>query len=328
MERIRTALIPDAGIIDPATLVLVAIFAAVFLVVLGVVAMGGQRGSVKRRLAGQAAPAEQSASLRNADNDSAWFSFIKSIESKVGPNSEEERSRIRDKLIQAGFMSARAVTIFYAIRIPFAVLLPVGFLLLAPSLFEPMPLPKMMLIAAICGLIGLYLPNYWLAKKRQSRQTKIGYGFPDALDMLVVCTEAGLGLDAAFQRVGSQIARAHPELAEQIAWVSLEMRAGKSRQDALRNMSKRIGLPEIQSFVVLLIQSDALGASIARTLRVNSEEMRVKRMMKAEEKAYALPVKLSVPLVMFILPSMITVVLLPGIIAIVRNLLPALAGGG
>jgi tight adherence protein C len=225
-------------------------------------------------------------------------------------------------------MSPKAVTVFYAIRIPFAILLPVGFLVLGPSLFEPMPMPKTMLIAAICGLVGLYLPNYWLSKKRKSRQTKIGYGFPDALDMLVVCTEAGLGLDAAFQRVGSQIARAHPELAEQIAWVSLEMRAGKSRQDALRNMSKRIGLPEIQSFVVLLIQSDALGASIARTLRVNSDEMRVKRMMKAEEKAYALPVKLSVPLVMFILPSMITVVLLPGIIAIVRNLLPALAGGG
>lgn len=328
MERIRTALTPVTGMIDATTLVLMAIFAAVFLVVLGVVAMSGQRGSVKRRLAGQAAPVERSASLRNAESDSVWHNFIKSIESKVGPNNEKERSKIRDRLIQAGFMSPNAVTVFYAVRIPFAVLLPVGFLVLGPSLFGEMPTQKTMLIAAICGLVGLYLPNYWLSKKIKTRQRKLGEGFPDALDMLVVCTEAGLGLDAAFQRVGSQIAKAHPELAEQIAWVSLEMRAGKSRQDALRNMSKRIGLPEIKSFVTLLIQSDALGASIARTLRVNSEEMRVKRIMKAEEKAYALPVKLSVPLVMFILPSMITVVLLPGIIAIVRNLLPALAGGG
>ena len=109
--------------------------------------------------------------------------------------------------------------------------------------------------------------------------------------------------------------------------VSLEMRAGKSRQDALRHMAKRVGLQEIQSFVTLLIQSDSLGASISRTLRVNADEMRNKRIMKAEEKAHALPVKLSVPLVMFILPSMITVVLLPGIIAIVRDLLPALGGG-
>ena len=171
------------------------------------------------------------------------------------------------------------------------------------------------------------MPNYWLTKKVQSRQRKIGEGFPDALDMLVVCTEAGLGLDASFQRVGSQITKAHPELAEQFAWVSLEMRAGKSRQDALRHMAKRVGLQEIQSFVTLLIQSDSLGASISRTLRVNADEMRNKRIMKAEEKAHALPVKLSVPLVMFILPSMITVVLLPGIIAIVRDLLPALGGG-
>ncbi len=310
------------------SLILLAIFASVFLVVVAVSGLLGQRNPVKRRLAGEAAPEERSAATLRTDRDSAWHGFIKSIESKVVPSNEEERSKLRDKLIQAGFMSPNAVTVFYAIRIPFGIALPLGFLLLSPSLLGPLPMQKTILYAAICGLVGLYVPNYWLSRRLESRQRRIAEGFPDALDMLVVCTEAGLGLDAAFQRVGSQIANAHPELAEQIAWVSLEMRAGKARQDALRDMSKRIGLAEIQSFVTLLIQSDALGASIAQTLRVNSDEMRVKRMMKAEEKAYSLPVKLSIPLVLFILPSMITVVLLPGIISIVRNMLPALTGVG
>ena len=309
------------------SVILVAIFASVFLVVMAISGLVGQRNPVKRRLAGQAAPVERSATLRT-DRDSAWHNFIKSIEDKVVPNNEKERSKLQDKLIHAGFMSPNAVTIFYAVRIPFAVALPLGFFLLGPSILGPLSMQKTILYGAICGLVGLYLPNYWLSRRLDARQRRIGEGFPDALDMLVVCTEAGLGLDAAFQRVGSQISRAHPELAEQIAWVSLEMRAGKTRQDALRDMAKRIGLPEIQSFVTLLIQSDALGASIAQTLRVNSDEMRVRRVMKAEEKAYSLPVKLSIPLVMFILPSMITVVLLPGIIGIIRNLLPGLTGGG
>ncbi len=327
MELLRSIAAEFAGAAGSSgTFVLGAVFGAVFLVVVGVAALVGQRNSVKRRLAGQAAPVERSATLRN-DADSAWHGFIKSIESKVLPSDEKERSKLRDKLVQAGFMSPNAVTIFYAVRIPFAVLLPVGFLLFGQSFLGPTPTQKIVLYAAICGLVGLYLPNYWLSKKIQSRQRKIGNGFPDALDMLVVCTEAGLGLDAALQRVGTQITKAHPDLAEQFAWVSLEMRAGKSRQDALRNMAKRIGLPDVQSFVTLLIQSDSLGASIAQTLRVNADEMRVKRTMKAEEKAYSLPVKLSIPLVMFILPSMVTVVLLPGIISIIRNLVPALGGG-
>ncbi len=312
----------------PGTLVLGSVFGAVFMVIVGAASVMGQRGRVKRRLAGEAAPeVRPRASLRDGSGDSAWHALVKSLESKVGPNSEEERSKLRSKLLQAGYMSPNAVSIFYAVRLPMAIVLPIGFLLFGPTLFGAMPTQKLILIAAILGLVGMYLPNYWLSKKVAYRQRKISEGFPDALDMLVVCTEAGLGLDASFQRVGSQIGRAHPELSEQLAWISLEMRAGKSRQDALRNLARRIGLPEIRSFVTLLIQSDALGASIAQTLRVNSDEMRVKRTLKAEEKAHKLPVKLSVPLVAFILPSIIMVVLLPGIITIIRNLLPALNGG-
>ena len=144
--------------------------------------------------------------------------------------------------------------------------------------------------------------------------------------MLVVCVEAGLGLDAAFTRVGTQISRAHPLLSSELAIVALELRAGKSRQDALRNLSTRTGLPAIQSLVTLLIQSEKLGSSIAVSLRVYGSEMRLKRMQKAEERAHMLPVLLSVPLVACILPTMISVIMLPGFINILRHIQPVLQG--
>jgi tight adherence protein C len=144
--------------------------------------------------------------------------------------------------------------------------------------------------------------------------------------MLMVCVEAGLGLDGAFTRVGTQMAAAHPVLAEHFGLVSLELRAGKSREAALRNLADRIGLLEVTSFVVLLIQSDLLGTSIGRTLRIQAEEMRLKRMLRAEEKAYKLPVKMAIPLVLCLLPAIVTVVALPGIIRIIRVMLPILSG--
>ena len=158
------------------------------------------------------------------------------------------------------------------------------------------------------------------------RQLAVQEGFPDSLDMMVVCVEAGLGLDAAFNRVGTQMAPAYPILAQHFGMVSLELRAGKSREEALRGFSERIGLPEINSFVILMIQSDQLGTSIAQTLRVHSDEMRIKRMLRAEEKAHRLPVMLAIPLVVGILPCMMTVALLPSIIRVMRVLLPALGG--
>ena len=144
--------------------------------------------------------------------------------------------------------------------------------------------------------------------------------------MLMVCVEAGLGIDSAFSRVGEQMTVAHPILAQHFGLVALELRAGKSREAAMRNMSERIGISEVTSFVILLVQSDELGTSVATTLRVHAEEMRIKRMLRAEEKAHMLPVKMSVILITCLLPAMFVVILAPACIRIVRTLIPILRG--
>jgi tight adherence protein C len=144
------------------------------------------------------------------------------------------------------------------------------------------------------------------------------------LDMMVVCVEAGLGLDAALNRVAVEIAQAHPPIAAELTQIGRELRAGRERGAVLRNFAHRAGLTEIASFATLLIQSEALGTGIARSLRVQAEEMRANRMLRAEEQAHTLPVKLTIPLVFCILPAMIAVVLLPSAIAIVRDILPNL----
>lgn len=309
---------------------LVVLFLAVMLAVLGAATMLGGRGAAPRRLAGDTVAVGRGSgtpSLRYETRDSFWSDLVSAVEKRVPLIDEANRSVMQRRLLQAGFMAPGAVRHYYAVRFFLTVCLPVGFLFLAP-LFGASPGNQKVLLAAL-GLCvaGLYLPSLWLSRRVANRQRAIAEGFPDSLDMMVVCVEAGLGLDAAFNRVGAELTRSHPALATQFALVSLELRAGKSRSDALRNLADRIGLDEINSFVTLMVQSDALGTSIAQTLTVHADEMRSRRTLRAEEQAHKLPVKLTIPLVMFILPCMITVILLPGIIGIVRKLVPALTGG-
>ncbi|HJR83273.1 MAG TPA: type II secretion system F family protein, partial [Sphingomicrobium sp.] len=174
---------------------------------------------------------------------------------------------------------------------------------------------------------GLYLPSLLLRVMADRRQRDIINGFPDALDLMLVCVEAGLGMDSAFARVGMEMTESHPKLAEQFGAVVLELRAGRSHEDALRRMADRAGADEIRAFATLLIQSSKLGSSIAQTLRVYASEMREKRRLRAEEKAHRLPVLLSVPLVGCMLPVMIGVLMLPAAIRIIRTMVPALQGG-
>ena len=173
-------------------------------------------------------------------------------------------------------------------------------------------------------LLGWMGPGRWRGWQRHRRREALRLGFPDALDMMVVCVEAGLGLDAALNRVALEIAPVHPSIAEELTRIGRELRAGRERGAVLRGFARRSGLPEIVSFATLLIQSEALGTGIARSLRVQAEGMRAARMLRAEERAHTLPVKLTAPLVICILPAMIAVVLLPGAIAILRDILPNL----
>jgi tight adherence protein C len=186
---------------------------------------------------------------------------------------------------------------------------------------------KLYFTLVVAAALGLYLPAVFVRARADRRQQDIINGFPDALDLMLVCVEAGLGLEAAFSRVGMEMTTSHPLLSEQFGAVVLELRAGRSHEDALRRMADRAGADDIRAFATLLVQSTKLGSSISQTLRTYSSEMREKRRLRAEEKAHRLPVLISIPLVACMLPTMIGLLMLPAVIRVARNVLPALGGG-
>jgi tight adherence protein C len=320
---------------DQAVLTMGLIFVAVVLAVLGVGALF-TRDPVKRRLSSDTSVRETirrdksggkggAPTLRaSQDREGVWDEIVKPLEKYFMDQKEGSESNLRTRLMQAGFTGSSVVRNYFLIRTILAVGVPAAFLFLLPILGIDMSVRKIMVATAGLALAGLYLPGIFISSRVDKRHQAIAEAFPDALDMLVVCVEAGLGLDAAFTRVGAQIAPAHPILAGELGMVSLELRAGKSRADALRNFAKRIDLREVSSFVTLLLQSDALGTSIGQTLRVHAEEMRARRMLRAEEMAHKLPVKMTIPLVLCILPAMFAAVMLPGMLTISRVIIPAL----
>ncbi len=229
-------------------------------------------------------------------------------------------SRIRGKLVSAGYRNARGPMLFLGSRIFLAVLLGVGFLVFGTEATRDMTSPYAFPgILILCMVGGFYAPQLWLSSAITKRQELLVDGFPDALDLLVVCVEAGLGLDQAMARVGQEISSGHKELGEEFGLLNLELRAGLSREEALRNLVTRTALEDIRSLVALLIQTDRFGTSIGLALRVHSDSMRMNRRLKAEEKASQLAVKLMIPLILFIFPSLMVVIAGPGVIRLMNN---------
>jgi tight adherence protein C len=299
--------------------VLFAIFGAVVLVVLAVMSSVKERIATRQRLAvsqsSDAVDHRSNVSLRIGDENIGLLGrALKSIEHHILPTDMEELSESRKKMIRAGYKKPSAVRIYYFMRGFLGLAAPAIILLLSPELSRTMSWEKIYMLTAISGLIGMYSPVGWVSMKTSSRQQACREGFPDTLDMLLVCVEAGLGLDAAINRVAAEIGKAHPILAEHFQQVGAELRAGRSREVALRNMADKIGVEEVGSLITMLVQSEMLGTSIAQALRVHSEDMRMKRMMRAEEKAHMLPVKMTVPLILGILPPLVLVILAPAII--------------
>jgi len=264
------------------------------------------------------------ASLRSQHAESAWLKLVNGIE-KAGLSLVDTRDdSLRKKLVAAGYTAPYGPRVYTLVRLLLVIGLPVvvlGMLWLSgatPGMFQ------VYAMGIIAALAGLYIPTIFLSAKADRRQREIINGFPDALDLMLVCVEAGLGLDSAFARVGQEMTESHPRLAEQFAAVVLELRAGRSHEDALRRMADRAGADEIRAFATLLIQSSKLGSSIAQTLRVYASEMRERRRMRAEEKAHRLPVLLSIPLVGCMLPVMVGVLMLPAAIRVIRSVVPAL----
>jgi tight adherence protein C len=307
------------------------LFLAVAAVTFGVALTLGERREVRKRLAGGATPSMEQeginpgAGLRVHDARGAWIALVSAIEKAGVPLVDTKDATLRSRLVAAGYSQEHAPRVYSLVRLITVIGFPVaaiGFLWASGS--SP-SLTKIYIVGMIAALMGLYLPSLWIKARADRRQRDIINGFPDALDLMLVCVEAGLGLESAFSRVGMEMTRSHPLLAEQLGSVVLELRAGRSQEDALRRMADRAGADEIRAFATLLIQSNKLGSSIAQTLRIYASEMRERRRMRAEEKAHRLPVLLSVPLVTCMLPVMIGVLMLPAVIRTIRVVLPAIA---
>lgn len=271
---------------------------------------------------------KEGASLRRDRISHGWARLTDRIEKAGISLVDTQGDQLRAKLMAAGFNSPAAPKLFTLIRLITLFFFP-G-LLLAYALFsgtEVSPM-KLYIFGVLLAIFGLYFPNLFITAKADRRREEVVNGFPDCLDLMLVCVEAGLGMEAAFDRVGREMVQSHPLVAELLSTVTLELRAGASREQALRKMADRSQVDEIKSFATLLIQSDKLGSSVGDTLRVYANEMREKRRMRAEEKAHRLPVLLSIPLVACMLPVMIGVLMLPAVIRVIREIAPALAGGG
>ena len=248
-----------------------------------------------------------------------FLNFTRHLGGLGKPKSEDEISHLRKRFLQAGLGRFSNVTLsFYGARVFFAILLPVLFIIFKVSLMRPMLPFQIVFIVVVLALIGFYIPSLWLKIKIGRRKEEIVYGFPDALDLMVICAEAGMGLDAAINRVGEEMSLRCPEVSEEMKLLSRELRAGKQRRDALRNLAMRTDSEDVNSFVTLLIQTDKFGTSIAQALRVQSDSMRTKRAQKVEELAAKLPVKLLFPTILFIFPSLFLVLMGPALIRAFR----------
>ncbi|WP_439671350.1 Flp pilus assembly protein TadC [Cupriavidus necator] len=244
------------------------------------------------------------------------------------PKEGWEGSELRVRFMNAGWRNASAAPLYFAAKTVLAVALPMIGLLAAagqPGLQEQ---NVMFALLAVLGAIGYYLPNTVLARKVAQRQRTVFEEFPDVIDLLTVCVEAGLGLDAALMRVADELALRCPVLADELQLMLLELRSGFSKEKALSNLSLRTGVEDVDKFASMLIQADRFGTSLGESLRVLSDMLRTKRRMRAEEQAAKIALKLLFPLIFTIFPSLLLVLLGPAFIQIYRILLPTMAGQG
>ncbi|MEP5938628.1 MAG: type II secretion system F family protein [Erythrobacter sp.] len=309
-------------------LILIALFGVVALVVFSISAIASRRMRVSQGLAalGGDADSVSNETLTRQRNDGAWAKMVKRIESTGLSLSDTNDSKLEQQLKAAGYESPSAARVYTLVRLLLVFVLPGLYLLNVYFKAEPPGIFTLYMTCALLAVLGLYVPNLFIRAKADRRRTEIINGFPDCLDLMLVCVEAGLGLEATLDRVGREMVTTHPRIATMLSETTLLMRAGASREDALRRMGSEASVDEIRSFATLLIQSDKLGTSLATTLRVYSAEMREARRLRAEEKAHRLPVLLSIPLVVFMLPTMIGVLILPAAVLTIRQVVPAMLG--
>lgn len=285
------------------------VFLGVFLIAYGI---SKRRVRLKERLEspGETSAAEQSNVYEKAAE------MAKTVQSAV-PRSEESTSRESGRLVQAGFRRKDAVYIYYGSR----ALITIGtaLVLMITGITH-----NLFLILVIAVLLGAAVPDIWLRRRVAARQLAIQHGLPDMMDLAVVCVEAGMGLDQAVSRVGRELSVSHPELSDELNIYHLEIKAGKSREQALRNLGERTGVEDLKTLAAVLIQATRFGTSTADSLRIFSDDLRTKRRQRAEEAAAKMAIKMLGPLMLFIFPAIVLVVAGPAIIVILRDFTKAL----
>lgn len=292
--------------------VLAFLFASLLVAAGALAYASGSAATIERRLIDLTAPPTQ-----RRKEGAAYVRLVDTLK-RVGnavPHSTSEMGKLQTKLVRAGYRSHEAVAVFFGIRLGFALLCFAAF---ATPIFMR---PNLALALAGCGF-GYLLPNMALGRLAKKRQHVIRLGLADALDLLVVSVEAGLGLDQAIQRVGEEIAFAHVDLSDELRLVNLELRAGKARTEALRALAERTGVDDLASLVAMLVQTDRFGTSVAQSLRVFADTLRTKRRQRAEEAAAKTGVKMVFPLVFCIFPAIWVVTIGPAAIKFVEVIGP------
>ena len=298
---------------EASMMVTVLVFLASATMAFAIMAVLRVRGSVKRRAAGISTmgvgPADAH-SLRGSSRKAAQ-KLIDYTTRHYSADDSKDMKVLRQRLVRAGIFDPSGVAYFFIARTGLAIGLAVAVFFFAPLAQGTAAFWGTMGAAGLIGYVG---PSLYLDRRITSRRDEHRSGFPDFMDLLVVCADAGLSMEASLDRVGRELADSYPSLTANIHMANLEIRAGRTLTDALDHLADRLGLEEARSFATLIQQSDELGSSITEALRVYSDDMRHKRLSRAEEKAYSLPAKLAVPMMVCIFPVLFVVILLPVIV--------------
>lgn len=288
------------------------VFGLAFVLIAVVGFLASNQRAVRDRLAAVISPqAKQTTLLGSLQQSGLSVKGIVGQFERLMPKSQKEVSIIQLRLTRAGYRNPSATKIFYGTK----VLLPVG--LCAAAVLTGLGQSSFFIYIAALGL-GFLIPDFWLGHLIKKRQAKLRRGLPDVLDLLVICIEAGLSLDQAVMRSSQELAMAHPDLCDELGIVVLEQRAGRPRTEAWKNLSQRTDVDVIRSLVSVLVQSEAFGTSVAKTLRTHADTLRSQRVQKIEEMAAKTTVKLIFPLVLFIFPALFVVVLGPAVITMME----------
>ena len=305
---------------SPAVLLGSFVFLAVATLAFTIMAFMRVRGSVQRRAADVLT---DGASRRETKKNSLRYASLKATQKLLDYTVRYYAAAdggamklLRSKLVQAGFLNPSAAGFFFVARLGLAVGLAIAAFIALPIFYPDMSTSSRWFFIVLSGLVGYFGPSFYLGRRISSRRNEHRAGFPDFMDLLVVCAEAGLSMEAALDRVGRELADSYRSLSANIHMATLEIRAGRTLAESLEHLGDRLGLDEARAFATLLQQSAELGSSLTDALRVYSDEMRHKRLSRAEEKAYSLPSKLSVPLILCIFPVLIIVTLLPAYIRV------------